>query len=247
MRQTGRGRWPSIPGMPQYQSTTSPQVGRTPKWLWILPVISCGFLSLVPVIVIAAKLKQRQAWQLAGGLTVAWFVGFGLIGTGPDDVDTWQDNVGVVLYLGTLVASIVYVLIMAPKVAWSGGANPPPPPPPVAPVYDPNSAAVEEIHKGRRKRSAAREMAERDPQMARELRVGRPDLARQYDDGGLVDVNHVPEATLIKVLGLSPEKAAHVVEVRQQLGKFEHIDDLVNLAGMELSTYDQVKDRIILL
>jgi DNA uptake protein ComE-like DNA-binding protein len=38
-----------------------------------------------------------------------------------------------------------------------------------------------------------------------------------------------------------------VVEARQQLNRFEHVEDLVNLAGLEPSTYDQVKDRIILL
>lgn len=174
---------------------------------------------------------------------MAWFLGFGLIGTGPDDVDTWQDNVGVLLFLGALIGAIVYVLIMAPKVEWGGTASPPPPPPP---PYDPNSAAVQGIQADRQKRAQARAMAQSDPSMARDLRVGRPDLPRQYDDG-LVDGNNVPEATMTGLLGLSPAAAAHVVEVRQQLGKFQHTDDLVNLAGVELSAYDQVKDRIILL
>jgi DNA uptake protein ComE-like DNA-binding protein len=83
--------------------------------------------------------------------------------------------------------------------------------------------------------------------MARDLRVGRPDLARQYDDGGLVDVNNAPEATLTGWLGLSAAQSAQVVAARQQLNRFEHVEDLVNLAGLDPSTYDQVKERIILL
>jgi len=52
---------------------------------------------------------------------------------------------------------------------------------------------------------------------------------------------------MAKWLGLSAAESAQVVEVRHQLGGFEQVEDLVNLAGLELTTYDQVKDRIILL
>ena len=60
-------------------------------------------------------------------------------------------------------------------------------------------------------------------------------------------MNSTPEATMAKWLGLSAAESAQVVEVRHQLGGFEQVEDLVNLAGLELTTYDQVKDRIILL
>ena len=53
------------------------------------------------------------------------------------------------------------------------------------------------------------------------LAIGRPDLSRQYDDGGLVDVNHVPEAFLISHLELSPEQASTVVRARDHLGGFQ--------------------------
>jgi competence ComEA-like helix-hairpin-helix protein len=83
--------------------------------------------------------------------------------------------------------------------------------------------------------------------MARDLRIGRPDLPRHYDDGGLVDVNSAPAETIARWLGVSEAQAAGIVEVRHQLGKFERADDLLNLAGLEPNTYDQVSDRIILL
>lgn len=147
--------------------------------------------------------------------------------------------------IGVLVGVVIVLLVLAPKVDWSSRAESQPPP--LLPAYDPNQGAIEQIEEGRRKRAEARELAQRDPHMAHELRIGRPDLPRQYDDGGLIDVNSVPEESLSKYLGLSAAKATHVVEVRQQLGGFEHGDDLVNLAGVELSVYELVKDRIILL
>jgi hypothetical protein len=190
--------------------------------------------------VIAAKLKQSQAWWLAGGVTVAWFLGFAFLASQPENADNIWVTSGVLLYLAAWIGGVAYGLIMGPTVDWSPKRS-------VAPSYDPNAAAIAEIQVGRRKREEARELVRRDPQMARDLRIGRPDLARQYDDGGLVDVNSAPEATLTRWLGLSAAQSAHVVEVRQQLTRFEQVEDLVNLAGLEPSTYDQVKDRIILL
>jgi hypothetical protein len=51
----------------------------------------------------------------------------------------------------------------------------------------------------------------RDVELARELGIGRPDLPRQMDDGGLIDLNHVPVSVMAGLLGLSEADAAKVV------------------------------------
>jgi DNA uptake protein ComE-like DNA-binding protein len=236
------GGGPTISVMEQFQPGGSPMVSPPPKWLWALPVFSCGLLAFVPAIMIAAKIKQSRAWWWAAGLTTAWFLGFALVSSQPEDADNVWSTSGVLFYLAAWIGGVVYSLVMGPKLDWSPKAFPV-----VAPTYDRNSAAMAEVQVGRQKRAAARELARRDPQMARDLRMGRPDLPRQYDDGGLVDVNSAPEEAMAKWLGLSAAQSAQVVEVRQHLGTFEHPEDLVNLAGLEPNTYDQVKDRIILL
>jgi hypothetical protein len=51
--------------------------------------------------------------------------------------------------------------------------------------------------------------------MAWELRIGRPDIKnREYDDGGLVDVNHVPAAWLAYALQISPPPAEESIRAR---------------------------------
>ena len=52
----------------------------------------------------------------------------------------------------------------------------------------------------------ARRLQQDNPVLAQELKIGRPDLPRGYDDGGLVDVNHVPAAILASHLGLTRRK-----------------------------------------
>jgi hypothetical protein len=48
----------------------------------------------------------------------------------------------------------------------------------------------------------------RDPAVAAELRIGRPDLPRNFDDGGLIDVNTVPAQVLSRLLGLRPSTSS---------------------------------------
>ena len=65
-----------------------------------------------------------------------------------------------------------------------------------------------------RRRLEARRIAAEDPSLARELRIGRPDQPRAYDDGGLIDVNHVSLDVLCAVEGIGPELASEIVETR---------------------------------
>lgn len=220
-----------------------------PAWLWALPVFSCCLLGFVPPLVIAAKVKTRHAALWAAGFTVTYLIGITLIGLQPDNADNIWTRLGAVAIVATGIGGACYGAVVGPKLDWSArtpGANPATAYT-AGPLPDPNEKAIAGVLAVRQKRVEARAVAQRDPQMARDLRIGRPDLPRQYDDGGLVDVNSAPEVTMTRWLGLSAAQSAQVVEVRQQLNRFEHEEDLVNLAGLEPSTYDQVKDRIILL
>jgi hypothetical protein len=65
------------------------------------------------------------------------------------------------------------------------------------------------------------------------MRIGRPDLPHDYDDGGLVDVNQVPGDVLVSCLGLTPAETAAVVAARDHLGQFSGPEELT--AYTELS------------
>src|SRR5439155_16392899 len=68
------------------------------------------------------------------------------------------------------------------------------------------------------RRRHVRHLVAAEPGMAITLRVGRPDLPRVYDDGGLVDVNHVPAAWLTRELDLPAAVVARLVAERDQRG-----------------------------
>jgi DNA uptake protein ComE-like DNA-binding protein len=99
----------------------------------------------------------------------------------------------------------------------------------------------------RRRREEARAIATGDVALARELRIGRPDLPRQFDDGGLVDVNNVPVQVLVDRLDLSPAQAGEVVEARERLGGFAGPEELIGFSELSEATVNALRDRLLFL
>ncbi|QXJ25197.1 helix-hairpin-helix domain-containing protein [Actinomadura graeca] len=119
-------------------------------------------------------------------------------------------------------------------------------------VFDPhglsgvdNDAVVERVRRQRLLRDKARELAASDPGLARELRIGRPDLPQQYNDGGLVDVNHAPAEALSLLPGITPELAAQIERVRAETGGFVSAEELSAVAGLPPALTADVADYAV--
>ncbi|MFC9971266.1 ComEA family DNA-binding protein [Spirillospora sp. NPDC127200] len=89
-----------------------------------------------------------------------------------------------------------------------------------------NRHAVRVARYRRMLREEARELAAEDPALAHELRIGRPDLPRAYDDGGLIDVNGAPPQVLSALPGLTPELVERIVRLRRERGGFVSAEEL---------------------
>jgi len=83
------------------------------------------------------------------------------------------------------------------------------------------------------------------PQLAKELKIGRPDLHSDFDDGGLIDVNHVPEEYLTTLPGIDAVLAANIIEVRDSIGGFDSLDDMEVLLGLPPGRLDWARERTI--
>jgi hypothetical protein len=107
--------------------------------------------------------------------------------------------------------------------------------------------AVQEALARRARRLEARRILENDPALARELRIGRPDLPRRFDDGGLVDVNHVPIEVLAALPGLTGELAERIVTVRTERGPFSYREELGAYADLPDALSDELAERLVFL
>jgi hypothetical protein len=101
--------------------------------------------------------------------------------------------------------------------------------------------------RSRNLRDQARQFASFDPERARNLGIGRPDLMRAFDDGGLVDVNHVPGNELARLPGISSEQAHSIVIDRLNRGPYAQPEDLVIRGVLPMRAVHRLAPRLICL
>jgi hypothetical protein len=97
----------------------------------------------------------------------------------------------------------------------------------------------------RERRRRAREIAASDPMLSAELGLGRPDRIRQFDDGGLIDINRVPSSVLAELPGFDQAMADRVVRARERFEGLRSGADLVVHAGVPTEVVERVSDRLL--
>jgi hypothetical protein len=189
----------------------------------------------------AVRLRSRGHQLAALGYlvaTIAFFVGV---------MFTDENEFGIIdaiifpLALVTWLGGTAHVLLLQTRVrAAASGSITEPPPRRVDPALEAAQWRYE-------RRQEARQLQASRPALAAELRIGRPDLpGRQYDDGGLVDVNHVPAEWLVRGLDLTPPAAAEIVDVRIRRGGFASPEELVVYCdGLTMERLQMIRDRLL--
>ncbi|MFL1380878.1 MULTISPECIES: hypothetical protein [unclassified Nocardiopsis] len=178
-----------------------------PAWSWIGPalagLIALATLGLItPLLLWYAFLRLRNLLSFAAALVAsALVVVFALL----ERTNDLNLVVFLVLWLGGAGASFSLYRDLAVR-----GGDP----------------AAEERGRWRRElRSEARRIAAHERLHAIELGIGRPDLGRGFDDGGLIDVNHVPEPFLAG-LPLTPANLHRLSELRAAGVVFSSAEEL---------------------
>lgn len=220
---------------------------RPSRWLIWLPILTVGVLAFVSAIAVAIEMKTRKAWLWAAGIlgldVIAFVASPGVEESGGN---SFGETVTFLCAVAAMGAAPYFAVSSAREYAArrrteelrEAMANA---------ARSGNDAAIAHALTARERRVEAARLADQDPQLARELGIGRPDLPRQYDDGGLVDINHVPTAVLVEDLGLGQEDAKKLVDAREHVGRFIAFDDLVALAGIDQAVCDRIRDHVVLL
>ncbi len=179
--------------------------------------------------------RSKRDWAVFAAYlaaTVALITAMGLVNTD----SSWYDVVGVLLIALGTSAAIHACILFHPGRAQS---------PRVSAGRHRNQEAMQVARSRIEHRNDARRVVQTNPVLARELRIGRPDLLRDYDDGGLVDVNRVPGAVLAAELGLMPDEVRNVLAARAKLGRFASVDELCDVTGLSPRRVDELRDLMI--
>lgn len=204
--------------MTHIDTQSAPRGAREPvTWWWFLvPLLTLG-LGSFPMVFYGGLRLHSRAHQVAAIAYLAATVTFcaGTQFTDENDVGAF-DGILIVVMLITWLGGVAHVAVLQSLIR-SGGA--------VEPAVD---AALAAAQRRADRRLQARRLQAEQPELAADLRIGRADLVdRDYDDGGLVDVNHVPVETLAAALGLTASEAAQVDAARTRCGGFVAPEELL--------------------
>jgi DNA uptake protein ComE-like DNA-binding protein len=76
--------------------------------------------------------------------------------------------------------------------------------------------------------------------------VGRPDLPDTFD-GGLVDLNNAPLATIQRVPGISRGLAKSIVRMREEVHGFSSLEDLGHVLHVDGRRLDEMRRHVVVL
>jgi DNA uptake protein ComE-like DNA-binding protein len=201
---------PVPPPPPVAMPVPPPSEPRGIMWSFV-PFLTFGLgtpFSFMYAAVCRQSLSLGTAAAGYGAGTVAWML---LAGTGQPALAV----LSAIMMMTLWVASSVHAFVVRPSVF-----------PREAPHNARNAHAIKFAKYRRTLREEARALAAEDPALAHELRIGRPDLPRGYDDGGLIDVNHAPAETLSMLPGVDEEIVSRIVRRRTEQGGFISAEEL---------------------
>jgi hypothetical protein len=221
----------------------------TASFIWALvPLYTIGFGTVVVLGWAAGRLRSR--WLALCAVAAA------LVMVGALALPSGSSAAGGLIILGPVCGGLVATFVVRNKLVRPAkrsevSSSAPPslstPPTSWSNLSASTDPAVQVALAHRNRRAEARRLLETDPALARELCIGRPDLPRQYDDGGIVDVNHAPVRVLAALPGFTPDLAARVADARERYGAFTLLQELEVYADIPEELANQLADRLIFL
>jgi DNA uptake protein ComE-like DNA-binding protein len=205
--------------------------------LIIMAAAGAGFLTWA-VFLILGRSAQRRAWLVWSAVYAALIVAFCVLEAASGSSVT------------DLAASIAPIPF---AIAWFGG---------IVHVAVIRRDAVRRIQQVRRvadgtpvlvaarerikEREEGRRLAVKDPVLAREVGVGRPDLPGA-EDYGLIDVNHAAPGALCQLPGITPQIAERIGQTRQSVGLFTSAEDLCVTLDLPPNLTDDLREHAVFL
>jgi DNA uptake protein ComE-like DNA-binding protein len=212
----------------------------------LIPWVTLGCLTPVAFGLAAARMRSWLLWLCtavftAGSVTMMITSG-SEDGTTADTIFNWA--LGINFVGGGVVAAVVSSFLV--RRMW--------PPSGYDVVADlvaqkradlANDPALRLAVKQQERRRFARELVADKPALADDLAIGRPDKVRDFDDGGLIDVNNVDLWVLTTIEGIDYETAKRIVAARQRYGALTSVEDLIVYADVPHEVVDGARELLI--
>jgi hypothetical protein len=197
-------------------------------WPWI-SLTPFGLGAWAPIY--AGVKAHRRPWVLLGLLWTLIVLGAWVLTAITNNSNQWAGTIGGLImagWLGTIVTSFAirgaYDQLMR------------------SPLQEAIDAGESRIAQRRR----AAELARRNPELAREIGIGRPDRLGAADVG-LVDINNASITALLKLPGITDVIATQIIEGRRECHGFSSLEDMGLALDLDGNVVEGLRDRTIFL
>jgi hypothetical protein len=190
------------------------------RWYFLVTVLSAGFLAAIPFWHAWSRLRTPKLLRFARVYTAIDVALVVLMSLTPDPAAHPSGNSAI----GTIGGFSIFAVVIAACIQLRGIRR--------AVETTPQAIALDadpvlaRAVAARQRRQEARKLWSADPAMARELGIGRPDLRRGFDDGGLVDLNAAPPGLIAQICGIHPQQAEAIVAARDTRGGFFNLGEV---------------------
>lgn len=199
------------------------------RWL-LLIVLGLGFTTWAAFLYIGIR-ARRRSW-------LAWAAVYGALLVLSGVLDISMSNNSTATGIGAVALLLCWIGGTAHAAAIRGDAT--------QRLRPADNTQLEAARQRIGRRAEGQRLAARDPRLAREVGVGRPDLPG-VDDFGLVDVNHASEEALCRLPGITPEVARRIAETREGVGYFKSAEDLGISLDLSPDIVDDVREYAVFL
>jgi hypothetical protein len=202
---------------------------RRSRWPW-LSLLPLGFGAWVPIY---AGIRARVgSWIALGAVWSALAVTGWVVSAASDHSHGHYSSLaGLLLILSWAGAAATTFIIRSDYEERMG-----------SPLLDASTRGEQRL----RDRQRAKQLAVQNPSLAREIGVGRPDVAGAAD-AGLVDVNNAPVSAIEKLPGVDDAIATRIVETRAQVGGFSSVEDLGIALDLPGDVVEDLRERVVFL
>jgi hypothetical protein len=209
-------------------STTDTRKSRraADSW-WVLLAVPLGLTTWAAFLYAGLRTRRKSLLAFAA-LYAATLAGWLVLDAG--NQHGARVAVGAVLALVTWIGGLAHALAIRRTVALD--------------LDIADSPAILQATREVERRAYGRELLQKNPALARQVGVGRPDLA-ESDSYGLIDVNHANPATLATLPGMSDELAERVAEFCAAGGSFVSVDDLGLFLDLPAAAVDAMREQAV--
>lgn len=116
----------------------------------------------------------------------------------------------------------------------------------LAHLVHPEDARLDAARERRAQHEKALTLARKDPQLAVEAGVGRPDLPGAFD-GGVVDINHAPVEVIACLPSFDADLARRLVNTREEIDGFASLEDLGTVLDLPGNQVERLQDHVVFL